>query len=116
MTDSLIDYFSNPDNQERIRRLYQEAGLNMETRLEVPDEDAALAGKTFVLTGSLPEWTRNEAKAAIEAAGGKVASSVSRKTDFVVAGEEAGSKLTKAVDLGVEVIDEAALRRLLGKA
>jgi DNA ligase (NAD+) len=72
-----------------------------------------LAGKTFVLTGTLPHWTRDEAKERIEAAGGKVAGSVSKKTDFVVAGAEAGSKLDKALELGVTVIDEARLRTML---
>jgi DNA ligase (NAD+) len=74
-----------------------------------------LAGKTLVLTGTLPMLKRDEAKALIEAAGGKVAGSVSKKTDFVVAGEEAGSKLEKARELGVPVIDEAELSRLLGE-
>ena len=76
---------------------------------------ALLAGKTFVLTGTLPTLKRDEAKAMIEAAGGKVAGSVSKKTDFVVAGEEAGSKLEKAQELGVAVIDEAGLMKLLEK-
>ena len=74
----------------------------------------ALAGKTFVLTGTLPSLSREEAKVLIEAQGGKVAGSVSKKTDYVVAGEEAGSKLEKAQALGVSVIDEAQLRTLLG--
>jgi DNA ligase (NAD+) len=72
-----------------------------------------LLGKTLVLTGTLPSLTRDEAQAMIEAAGGKVSGSVSKKTSFVVAGEEAGSKLAKAQDLGVAVIDEAGLRELL---
>ena len=72
-----------------------------------------LAGKTFVLTGSLPTLEREDAKALIESAGGKVSGSVSKKTHCVVAGEAAGSKLDKARELGIEVIDEAALRALL---
>jgi DNA ligase (NAD+) len=115
MTDSLISYFDDPDNRERIRRLYQEAGLNMESKLTIPDEVTELTGKTFVLTGTLPTWTRDQAKEAIARAGGKVTSSVSKKTSFVVAGEEAGSKLTKARNLGVEVIDEDALKAMLGQ-
>ena len=68
-----------------------------------------------MLTGTLPTWSRDEAKALIEAAGGKVSGSVSKKTDYVVAGEEAGSKLDKARELGVAVLDEAGLRALLPK-
>jgi DNA ligase (NAD+) len=75
-----------------------------------------LAGQTVVLTGTLPHWSREEAKARIEAAGGKVTGSVSGNTNLLVAGSEAGSKLRKAENLGVPVIDEAELRRLLGEA
>ena len=73
-----------------------------------------LDGLTFVLTGTLPRLTREDAKARIESAGGKVSGSVSRKTRYVVAGEEAGSKLDKARELGVQVIDEARLLDLIG--
>lgn len=76
---------------------------------------AAVAGKTFVLTGTLPTLSRDEAKERLERAGAKVAGSVSKKTDYVVAGDDAGSKLTKAAELGVQVIDEAALLDLLAQ-
>ena len=73
-----------------------------------------LAGKTFVLTGTLPHLTRDEAKKMIEDAGGRVSGSVSKKTDFVVAGDDAGSKLDKAKELGVKVIGEKEMQELLG--
>jgi DNA ligase (NAD+) len=73
---------------------------------------APFAGKTFVLTGTLPTLTREEATAKIEAAGGKVSGSVSKKTDFVLAGTEAGSKLTKAQELGVKILDEVEFLKL----
>jgi DNA ligase (NAD+) len=79
-------------------------------------EIAAVAGKTFVLTGTLPTLNRTEATKRIKAAGGKVSGSVSKKTGFVVAGDDPGSKLDKAQSLGVEIIDEAALLTLLGDA
>ena len=77
------------------------------------DADGVLQGKTLVLTGTLPNLSRSEAKALIEAAGGKVSGSVSKKTDYLVAGEAAGSKLTKAESLGVTVLSEADLTALL---
>ena len=83
---------------------------------EIPEKvegGVDLSGKTFVLTGTLPTLKRSEAKSMIQAAGGKVSGSVSKKTTFVVAGADAGSKLTKAQDLGVDVIDEAALLEML---
>jgi len=76
--------------------------------------DEAFAGKQFVLTGKLETLTRDEARALIEARGGRVTSTVSKKTDYVIAGEDAGSKLDKARALGLVVIDEAALREMLG--
>jgi DNA ligase (NAD+) len=114
MAESIVRYFQDPVNSERIRRLYQEAGLLMETSLSPASGAGPLDGKTLVLTGTLPNWTRDEAREAIEKAGGKVTSSVSRNTDYVVAGEAAGSKLAKARDLGIDVLDEDGLRRLLG--
>ena len=80
---------------------------------EKKQRSTQLAGRTFVLTGTLPTLTRDEAKEKIEAAGGKTAGSVSKKTSYVVAGDDAGSKLEKAHKLGVEVIDEAALLSML---
>ena len=79
-------------------------------------EGGPLEGKTFVLTGTLPELSREEATKLIRRAGGKVTGSVSKKTDYVVAGDSPGTKLAKAEELDVEVIDEAGLRKLLGEA
>jgi DNA ligase (NAD+) len=76
--------------------------------------DERFAGKQFVLTGTLSNYTRDEAKALIEGRGGRVTSSVSKKTDYVIAGDEAGSKLDKATTLGVTVLDEAAFKGMLG--
>lgn len=112
MAQSVVEYFSKEENRREIGR-YREAGLNMKS-LEVPAGDT-LAGLTFVLTGTLPTLTRDQAKAKIEQQGGRVSSSVSKKTSYVVAGEEAGSKLTKAQSLGVPVLDETALLQLLAQ-
>ena len=108
---SIVEFFAEPRNRELIERL-RKAGLQFEHA--APKKSGKLAGKTFVLTGTLPTWTREEAKARIEAAGGKVSGSVSKATDYVVAGDKPGSKLTKAHELGVTVLDEAGLRALLG--
>ena len=107
------DFFQNPTNRALIDRLRTEARLAMPAEKRVTS--AQLAGLTFVLTGTLPTLTRDEAKALIEAAGGKVSGSVSKKTDYLVAGEEAGSKLDKAQSLEVEILDEAALLALLSQ-
>lgn len=110
---SVERWFQSPANRQLIERLRQ-AGLNFKSEMfQAAASAGTLAGKTLVLTGTLPTLTREEAAALIEAHGGKVSSSVSRKTDYVVAGEEAGSKLAKAQQLGVAVLDEAQLRQLL---
>jgi DNA ligase (NAD+) len=114
IAQSVVQWHGDPRNGKLIERLRQ-AGLNFKSALYQPRAKAGpLAGKTFVLTGTLPNLKREEATAKIEAAGGKVSGSVSRKTDYVVAGAEAGSKLDKAQQLGVKIIDEAELLRLCG--
>lgn len=110
VAESIAGFFAEAHNREVIARL-REAGVRGRPE---PRRAAVLQGLTFVLTGTLPTLTREAATALIAAAGGKVSGSVSKKTNYVVAGEEAGSKLDKAQALGVAVIDEAGLRRLLG--
>lgn len=106
-------FFAEPHNRELIERL-RKAGLNFVSTEKKKPEGGPLSGMTFVLTGTLPTLTRDEATRLIEAAGGKVTGSVSRKTSAVVAGQEAGSKLDKARELGIPVWDEAELRRRIG--
>jgi DNA ligase (NAD+) len=117
LAKSIAGFFAEPHNREGIEQL-RAVGVHWpehapQRRAVVP---APFSGLTFVLTGTLPTLSRDEATALIEAQGGKVAGSVSKKTSYVVAGEEAGSKLDKAVALGVPVVDEPALRRLLDEA
>jgi DNA ligase (NAD+) len=114
VAQSIRQFFDDEKNVALVGRLHA-AGLQME--YEAPQAAASVegvSGKTFVLTGTLPSLTREEAKERIEAAGGRVTGSVSKKTHFVVAGDEAGSKLDKAKALGVPVLDEAGLLALLG--
>jgi len=110
ISQAILEFFEQPANLALIETL-QSAGVKMTA--EKRQRSAQLAGLTFVLTGTLPTLTRDEAKARIEAAGGKTAGSVSKKTSYVVAGEEAGSKLEKARELKVPVLDEAGLLALL---
>ncbi|MBY6088202.1 NAD-dependent DNA ligase LigA [Priestia flexa] len=118
MADAIVTYFSQEEVQELLSEL-QEAGVNMTYKgpkpVNVEESDSVFAGKTIVLTGKLEELGRSEAKAEIEALGGKVTGSVSKKTDLVIAGEDAGSKLAKANELGIEVWDEARLLIELNK-
>jgi len=113
ISQAILEFFADKENRELVQRL-AEAGVAMTA--EKRQRSAQLAGLTFVLTGTLPMLTRDEAKAKIEAAGGKTAGSVSKKTSYVVAGEEAGSKLDKARELKIPVLDEAGLLALLGAA
>ena len=126
IVQALAQFMAEPHNRDAIGRM-REVGIvwpeadGTILRVDAVDtpQDASagpLSGKTFVLTGSLPDLTRDEAKARIEATGGKVSASVSRKTDFVVAGAEAGSKAEKAVELGVPLIDQEALLRMIESA
>jgi DNA ligase (NAD+) len=112
VSHSIRQFFDEKHNQELVEKL-DAAGFSFTHEVK-KRSGGALKGTTFVLTGTLPALTREEAKQRIEAAGGKVAGSVSKKTSFVVAGEEAGSKLDKARELGIEVIDEARLLVMIG--
>ena len=115
IAESVRAFFDSERNQDLLRPPPQDAGLQFEEeQTETEAADGPLEGKTFVLTGTLSGMTRNEAAARITALGGKVTGSVSGRTDFLVAGEKAGSKLRKAEQLGVEVLDEAGLEELLG--
>jgi len=107
---SIREFFLEPANRELIERL-RGAGLTFSGNKK--ERGTKLAGKTFVLTGTLSKYTRDEAKRMIEAAGGRVSGSVSKKTDYVIAGLDAGSKLDKARNLGVPVIDESGMETLL---
>ena len=111
IAESIVEFFSIAANRKLVERL-REAGLTLTGQKK--QRGTKLAGKTFVLTGTLAHFTRDEAKKMIEDAGGKVTGSVSKKTDYVVAGADAGSKLDKAKELGVHVIDEKEMQRIVG--
>jgi DNA ligase (NAD+) len=111
---SVLDYFSSAAGKKILRRLKQ---LGIKPKSEkisaTKRADLPLSGKTFVLTGTLPSMTRDEATAQIEERGGHVSGSVSKNTDYVLAGAETGSKLDKAKQLGVKILDETAFRKML---
>ena len=113
IAESIAEFFQEPKNRELVRRLRQ-SGLIFTGKKK--ERGTKLAGKTFVLTGTLAHYTRDEAKKMIEDAGGRVSGSVSKKTDYVVAGGDAGSKLDKAKELGVKVIGEEEMEELLGRS
>ncbi len=112
MAQAIYSFWTVAANRDLVARL-KAAGINTTSRRQARPDTGPLHEKTFVLTGTLPNWTRDEARARIEAAGGKVTGSVSRKTDYVVAGDNAGSKLDKARDLNIPTLDEAGLQDLL---
>jgi DNA ligase (NAD+) len=109
-----VAFFRSDRGQRALRRLAELGIAPVAARLATAPVMGVFSGQTFVLTGTLPTLSREAAAAKIEAAGGKVSGSVSKKTNYVLAGEEAGSKLEKAQALGVAVIDEAEFLRLLG--
>ena len=111
MGESIVKYFSNEQVKDTIERLKQ-AGVNTNGSKK-ENVDNRFSGMTFVLTGTLPTYTRPEAEEIIESFGGKASGSVSKKTTYVLAGEEAGSKLQKAIDLGVKVIDEEEFKKMI---
>jgi DNA ligase (NAD+) len=113
MADAIVDHFNQPINRALVHDLIRE-GVSPKAPAAAAPGTGPLAGKTFVLTGTLPSLTRDEATARIEAAGGKISSSVSKKTSYVLAGSDAGSKLEKARALGVAVIGESDLASLIG--
>jgi DNA ligase (NAD+) len=112
IAESVRFFFSQETNRAIVDRL-RRAGVVLTAPKATKGAGGKLAGKTFVLTGTLPTMTREQASELIVAAGGKVSGSVSKKTDYVVAGSEAGGKLTRAQELGTPILDEAGLRKLL---
>jgi len=112
---AIVQFFRQPHNREVVEQL-RAAGVTWKEGEPVAAVSSGISGKTFVLTGTLPSLAREEAKEMIEAKGGKVSGSVSKKTDFVVAGLEAGSKLAKAEELGISILDEEGLKQLLESA
>lgn len=110
MAQSVVDFFSLEQSKNEIEA-FKKHGVNMKSLKEKADN--RFEGKTFVLTGTLPTYSRNEAGEIIEKFGGKTASSVSKKTSFVLAGEDAGSKLVKAQSLGITIIDENEFNEMI---
>ncbi len=111
MAESVFEFFSQAQTQDLISKL-KSYGVNM-NYLEEESTDLRFDGKIFVLTGSLEKYSRKEAESIIEKYGGKTSSSVSKKTDYVLAGEDSGSKLTKANELGVKVISESDFENMI---
>jgi DNA ligase (NAD+) len=115
VAESNLFFFSQPENIDLVNRL-REAGLNFSAKKEAEEAKRALAGQTFVLTGKLTHFTREEAQEAIQSLGGQIISSVSRKTSYVIVGESPGSKLQKAKKLGIPTLDESEFETLIGSS
>lgn len=111
MAESVYEFFAQPQTKDLVERL-KNYGVNMQA-LEEESSDLRFDGKIFVLTGALESFSRKEAEEIIEKFGGKTSSSVSKKTSFVLAGEDSGSKLTKARELGVNVITEEEFKQMI---
>ena len=111
MANSIIEFFNQDQTKDLIKRL-KKSGVNMEEKT-LNDSDNRFEGLTFVLTGSLENYTRDEASNIIEKFGGKVSGSVSKKTNYLLAGKEAGSKLTKAQNLGIQIISEEDFKNMI---
>lgn len=112
IAESVIRFFHDPHSRQLVKRL-EEAGVTMKSKKKTGSVNSSITGKTFVLTGALENMTRDEAKEKIESLGGKISSSVSKKTDYVVAGSDAGLKLQKAIELGIKILTEEELLKLL---
>jgi len=112
IAQSIVDFFASEDNRRLIEEL---KAVGIDPRAERPKEKGPLAGKTLVFTGRLSDMTREEAKRLVESLGGKVASSVSRKVDYVVVGEDPGSKLDRARELGIPTLTEEEFKELVGR-
>ncbi|MGH2581264.1 MAG: BRCT domain-containing protein, partial [Anaerolineales bacterium] len=114
IAETIADWFSNPKNREMLKKL-RKAGVWPKSEPAKPKGPQPFKGLTFVVTGTLPAFSRKQAQEFIENYGGKVIGSVSSKTSYLVVGEDAGSKLDKAKELGVKTLDEAGLKALAGK-
>ena len=113
MAQSITEFFALPSTIELIAEL-ESFGVNTKALADNTPKGSSLSGLTFVITGTLPSLGRKEASALIEENGGKVSGSVSKKTDYLLAGEDAGSKLTKAKELGIKIISEEELYNIIG--
>jgi len=110
--ESLVDWFNDAKNMEILKRM-EKLGVEIMINEKRKTKNEKLIGKTFVLTGEMKGWTRDEAKDIIRKGGGDVSSSVSKNTDFVVAGENPGSKFKKAIELGVRIINESEFKEMI---